>query len=265
MARPEGSGSRRMGNVYLGTIPDYAQEGARGVPLSGVIKGGPAEAAGLQGGDVVVGLAGQTLENIYDYVRALNGLKPGETIAVLGAGPIGLLTAAVARAGGAGEIYMTEPLAHRRQFALDYVADVVLNPDDTDVVAEIERLTDGAGRQEIGGANCQQQSIVPDHQHPIRFVDVETYRARSGSDALQPVGNARIARRRFGQVGLQLPGVIDDRRLDELRRQDAAVDQKCEPADPHPIEDQFHDQQCGYGHAGIAQRQLPAKLAEATQ
>jgi L-iditol 2-dehydrogenase len=72
-------------------------------------------------------------------------LRPGYTIAVLGAGPIGLLTAAVARAAGAGEIYVTEPLAHRRQFALDYVADAVLNPDDVDVVAEIGRLTGGRG------------------------------------------------------------------------------------------------------------------------
>jgi L-iditol 2-dehydrogenase len=72
-------------------------------------------------------------------------LKPGQTVAVLGAGPIGLLTAAVARAGGASAIYMTEPLAYRRQFALDYVADVALDPDETDVVAEIMRLTDGRG------------------------------------------------------------------------------------------------------------------------
>ena len=49
-------------------------------------------------------------------------LRPGQTVAVLGAGPIGLLTAAVAKAAGAGEIYMTEPLAHRRQFALDNAA-----------------------------------------------------------------------------------------------------------------------------------------------
>jgi L-iditol 2-dehydrogenase len=72
-------------------------------------------------------------------------LKPGQTIAVLGAGPIGLLTAAVAKAAGAGEIYMTEPLADRRKFALDYVADVTLNPEETDVVAEIMRLTHGRG------------------------------------------------------------------------------------------------------------------------
>ena len=74
----------------------------------------------------------------------LSHLKPGQTIAVLGAGPIGLLVAAVAKAAGAGAIYVTEPQAHRRQFALEYVADAALNPDDTDVVAEIVRMTDGA-------------------------------------------------------------------------------------------------------------------------
>ncbi len=82
VARPEGQSNRRMSNVFLGTIPDYAQEGQVGVLLSGVVKDGPAESAGLQGGDVVVGLAGQALENIYDYVRTLNGLKPGETVEI---------------------------------------------------------------------------------------------------------------------------------------------------------------------------------------
>jgi L-iditol 2-dehydrogenase len=75
----------------------------------------------------------------------LGHMKPGETVAVLGAGPIGLLTAAVARVAGAAEIYMTEPLDWRRSFASDYVADAVLNPDRSDVVAEILRLTDGRG------------------------------------------------------------------------------------------------------------------------
>lgn len=82
VARPSGTRGRRMGNVFLGTIPDYASEDKTGVPLSGVVKGGPAEKAGLTSGDVVVGLAGQKLENIYDYVRTLNGLKPGETIEI---------------------------------------------------------------------------------------------------------------------------------------------------------------------------------------
>jgi L-iditol 2-dehydrogenase len=72
-------------------------------------------------------------------------LRPGYTVAVLGAGPIGLLTAAVARAAGAGPIWMTEPLAYRREFALEYVADTVLNPDEVDVVAEIMQATGGRG------------------------------------------------------------------------------------------------------------------------
>ena len=67
----------------------------------------------------------------------LGQLKPGCTVAVLGAGPIGLLTAAVARASGARDALMTEPLAYRREFALEYVADAISNPEQSDVVAEV--------------------------------------------------------------------------------------------------------------------------------
>ena len=94
-------------------------------------------------------------------------LRPGYTVAVLGAGPIGLLIAVVAKASGAGEIYMTEPLAYRRQFALDYVADAALDPYDADVdiVAEIMRLTNGRGVDvafEAAGApeTCDQAAAV---------------------------------------------------------------------------------------------------------
>ncbi len=72
-------------------------------------------------------------------------LKVGQTIAILGAGTIGLMTAAVAKAAGAGAIYMTEPLAHRRQFALEYAADAVFDPKSEDVVAAIMRATGGRG------------------------------------------------------------------------------------------------------------------------
>ena len=105
-------------------------------PLPGEI--GPVEGAMLE----PLGIALHSVD--------LAHLKPGQTVAVLGAGPIGLLVAAVARAGGAAEVYMTEPLAYRRQFALDYVADAALDPAVPDplagdVVAEILRLTGGRG------------------------------------------------------------------------------------------------------------------------
>jgi L-iditol 2-dehydrogenase len=72
-------------------------------------------------------------------------LQPGQTVTVLGAGPIGLLIAAVARAAGASAIYMTEPLAYRRDFAREYVADEAFNPAETDVVTEIQRCTSSRG------------------------------------------------------------------------------------------------------------------------
>lgn len=65
--------------AYLGTIPDYGKEDVKGVSLSGVQKGAPAESAGLQGGDVIVELAGKKIENIYDYTYAIEALKVGQT------------------------------------------------------------------------------------------------------------------------------------------------------------------------------------------
>jgi L-iditol 2-dehydrogenase len=72
-------------------------------------------------------------------------LKPGSTVAILGAGPIGLLCAAVARVAGASGIYMTEPLAYRRKFASQYSATAVFDPDTQDVVTEINKATQGRG------------------------------------------------------------------------------------------------------------------------
>ncbi len=70
--------SRGRSRVYLGTIPDYAGEGVRGMLLSGVTSGAPADQAGLKGGDVIVQLAGKTIENIQDYMAAISALKVGQ-------------------------------------------------------------------------------------------------------------------------------------------------------------------------------------------
>ena len=69
---------KRMGalRAYLGTIPNYSQTDIKGVLLSGVTKGGPADKAGLIAEDLVVSLNGVTIENIYDYTDAIGTLKP---------------------------------------------------------------------------------------------------------------------------------------------------------------------------------------------
>jgi len=81
--QPAQSGAGRAGvRVFTGTIPDYSTE-AKGLLLSGVIGGGPAEQAGLQKGDIIVEIAGQTIANIYDYTYALDVLKIGQPAKVV--------------------------------------------------------------------------------------------------------------------------------------------------------------------------------------
>lgn len=81
---PKNKGSRGF-RVYLGTIPDYSQGDITGVKLSGVSEKGPAGVAGVLGGDVIVGLGGKNILNIYDYTDAMADLKVGKetTITVL--------------------------------------------------------------------------------------------------------------------------------------------------------------------------------------
>jgi L-iditol 2-dehydrogenase len=73
----------------------------------------------------------------------LASIRPGETVAVIGAGPIGLMTVAALRATNAARIWVVEPLAHRRELARGIGADVALEP--AEAVAEILRDTGQRG------------------------------------------------------------------------------------------------------------------------
>ena len=75
-------GRRGVMRAYLGTIPDYAETDLKGVKLSGVSGGAPAAKAGVQGGDVIVELAGKKIDNIYDYTYAIQALKIGVPVTI---------------------------------------------------------------------------------------------------------------------------------------------------------------------------------------
>jgi Zn-dependent M28 family amino/carboxypeptidase len=79
--RSNAPGARDALRAYLGTIPDYATD-VKGVKISGVRGGSPAEKAGLQGGDVIVEFAGQKIANIYDYTYALDAAKIGQPLKI---------------------------------------------------------------------------------------------------------------------------------------------------------------------------------------
>jgi len=90
--------------------------------------------------------AGALVEPIAVGIHAIRQgkLLMGDTVAVVGAGTIGLVTIQAARAAGAGKVFSIEVAKERKEYARDLGA-VVLDPKETDVAAEIKEQTEGQG------------------------------------------------------------------------------------------------------------------------
>ncbi len=67
---------------YLGSIPDYADEGAEGLKIMGVQPEGPAAKAGIEAGDLIIGFGESKITGIEDYDSALRKYKPGDRVKV---------------------------------------------------------------------------------------------------------------------------------------------------------------------------------------
>jgi L-iditol 2-dehydrogenase len=89
--------------------------------------------------------AGALLEPLGVAVHAvrLSHLRLGQDVLVVGAGPIGVLAAQVARRAGARTVFVSEPLEHRRATAERSGADGVWAPDQ--VVPAVQEATAGRG------------------------------------------------------------------------------------------------------------------------
>jgi L-iditol 2-dehydrogenase len=80
---------------------------------------------------------------MYSVKRA--DIQAGQTVAVLGAGTIGLMTLMAARAGAAGEIFATDIVDFKLNFAKVLGATETINSKKTDPVKRIMELTGGEG------------------------------------------------------------------------------------------------------------------------
>ena len=79
-------------------------------------------------------------------VGVLNGgVVPGDTVAIVGAGPIGLAAVMTAKLYTPGRIVVLDVADARLEHAKKFGADIVINNGATDPVAEIMELTDGLG------------------------------------------------------------------------------------------------------------------------
>lgn len=88
--------------------------------------------------------AGALLEPLGVAIHAVKHahVRAGHDVLVVGGGPIGVLAAAVARRAGAAQVFVSEPLEHRRRTALRFGADAAWAPG----VVEDELMGVTAGR-----------------------------------------------------------------------------------------------------------------------
>ncbi|USK48003.1 2,3-butanediol dehydrogenase [Bacillus sp. CMF12] len=72
-------------------------------------------------------------------------MKIGDSVVVIGTGPIGLLVIQAAKAAGASKIVAVEVSPERRDFAKQAGADLVIDPLERDPIQAIKEFTDGFG------------------------------------------------------------------------------------------------------------------------
>lgn len=91
------------------------------------------------------------------------GIKPGDNVVIIGAGPIGLIWTALAKRAGAGRVIVSEIVEKRQKAAEKLGADVVINPRLEDPVTRVKELTGGRGANvavEVIGRVATLQQVI---------------------------------------------------------------------------------------------------------
>jgi L-iditol 2-dehydrogenase len=97
-----------------------------------------------QGMSHTMGALVEPLSVAYNAVLSAGGVDASDTVAVLGGGPIGLLTVIAALAGNA-RVVLVEPQPHRRDVALSLGAHGALDPTAADFADAVAELTQSRG------------------------------------------------------------------------------------------------------------------------
>jgi L-iditol 2-dehydrogenase len=122
---------RQYGHNYQGADAEYVVHGVKCIfPLP--------DAVSFEAGAVI------DPASIALHVANRARIQPGDNVAILGGGAIGLLCGEAARIRGAGRVIVLEPLPARRQKALDMGFEA-LDSTQGDPVATVRQMTGGLG------------------------------------------------------------------------------------------------------------------------
>jgi len=90
-------------------------------------------------------------------------IEPGDTVLIVGAGPIGIMHLLLARLSGASTVIVSEMIEERRLQALEWGADLAINPDREDLLAAVREVSRSRGADVVIVAapapSAQEQSL----------------------------------------------------------------------------------------------------------
>uniref|UniRef100_A0AAU3H2T9 2,3-butanediol dehydrogenase n=1 Tax=Streptomyces sp. NBC_01401 TaxID=2903854 RepID=A0AAU3H2T9_9ACTN len=159
--------------------------------------------------DEMAALAEPLAVGLHAVTRA--GIRPGDNVLVLGGGPIGFAVVLAARLAGAAGLYVSEPLAGRRDALLEQGATAVFDPRESDVRREVFLRTGRIGPD----------AVIDATGIPALAEQAVTTVRRGGRVVLAGIGHGKISvdlgqlvfyeRSVLGTLGYQydIPRVID--------------------------------------------------------
>lgn len=128
--------------------------------------------------DTVSDEAAAFIEPVACSLRAFEKLavEPGNSLWVIGAGPMGLLNVRLGRHFGAQPIIVTDPVEVRRELARSAGADVVLDPGSAEFAGALEEASGGWGVEKIvvGPGSAEAIESALEHTAPGAIVLVFT-------------------------------------------------------------------------------------------
>lgn len=115
------------------------------------------------GVDPVRATLAEPLSSTYACLENID-VKMGDSVAILGSGPVGIMLAILARMRGASQVIVTDTNQARLDKAAQFEIDALVNSAETDAVSEVLRLTGGRGADKVISANpstiAQQQALL---------------------------------------------------------------------------------------------------------
>jgi threonine dehydrogenase-like Zn-dependent dehydrogenase len=109
-------------------------------------------------GDEDLLFVGDILTTGYDAVRK-TGMRPGDVVAVVGCGPVGLCTVMAARALGAGKVVAVDMVPDRLKLA-ETLGAIAVNPAETDADDVVLELTDWRGADVVVDAVGNEKALA---------------------------------------------------------------------------------------------------------